>query len=103
MALEYIEGWEFADLLRRGAKSGQKIPDALALDIIIQIAEALDYAHSLRDQSGRRLRIVHRDVSPQNLLIEKGTGSAKLLDFGIASAESNLHETQAGLIKASLA
>ena len=103
MALEYIEGWEFADLLRRGAKSGQKIPDTLALDIIIQIAEALDYAHALRDQSGRRLRIVHRDVSPQNLLIEKGTGSAKLLDFGIASAESNLHETQAGLIKGKIA
>jgi len=103
MALEYIEGWEFADLLRRGSKSGKKIPDVLALDVIIQIAEALDYAHALRDQSGQRLRIVHRDVSPQNILIERGTGAAKLLDFGIASAESNLHETQAGLIKGKIA
>ena len=103
MALEYIEGWEFADLLRRGSKSGNRIPDALALEVIMQIAEALDYAHSLRDQSGQPLRIVHRDVSPQNILIERGTGTAKLLDFGIASAESNLHETQAGLIKGKIA
>jgi len=103
MALEYIEGWEFADLLRRGSKSGNRIPDALAIEVIMQIAEALDYAHSLRDQSGQPLRIVHRDVSPQNILIERGTGTAKLLDFGIASAESNLHETQAGLIKGKIA
>jgi serine/threonine protein kinase len=103
MALEYIDGWEFSDLLRRGAKSDHKISDALALDVIIQIAEALDYAHSLRGSDGQPLRIVHRDVSPQNILIERGTGAAKLLDFGIASAESNLHETQAGLIKGKIA
>jgi serine/threonine protein kinase len=103
MALEYVDGWEFADLLRRGAKSNDKISDRLALGVIIEVAEALDHAHNLRGHDGQPLRIVHRDVSPQNILIERGTGTAKLLDFGIASAESNLHETQAGLIKGKIA
>jgi serine/threonine protein kinase len=103
MALEYVDGWEFADLLRRGATSDNKISDRLALGVIIEIAEALDHAHNMRDHAGQPLRIVHRDVSPQNILIERSTGTAKLLDFGIASAESNLHETQAGLIKGKIA
>jgi serine/threonine protein kinase len=103
MALEYIDGDDMSKLMRHGRERSERLPIALILQVGVDIAEALGYAHELCDDDGRALNIVHRDVSPQNILVQRGTGRAKLLDFGIARSESNLHKTRAGMLKGKVA
>ena len=74
------------------------MPIALACYIMMQVCEGLDYAHNKRDAQGRELHIVHRDVSPQNVLIGY-EGEVKLIDFGIAKAAGKASKTQAGILK----
>ena len=98
IAMEYISGRDLRQLIERFRKQKQPMPIPQACLMVAEVCEALDYAHRKRDASGRPLGIVHRDVSPQNVLVSF-EGETKLIDFGIAKAESRLQKTQAGILK----
>ncbi len=98
IAMEYVSGRDLRQLIDRFRKRQEALPIPQACLIIAEICEALDYAHRKRDAQGRPLGIVHRDVSPQNVLVSFD-GEVKLIDFGIAKAESRLQKTQSGILK----
>ncbi len=101
IAMEYLAGQPLQRLMRRTWSSGG-LSIELAVHITIQILEALEYAHDARDQQGRSLDIVHRDISPHNVFVTND-GLVKVLDFGIAKAKSHEGRTAAGLIKGKFA
>src|SRR5882724_3566760 len=98
IAMEYISGRDLRQLIERFRKREQSVPVPQACLIVAEVCEALDYAHRKRDASGKPLGIVHRDVSPQNVLVSFD-GDVKLIDFGIAKAETRLQNTQSGILK----
>ncbi len=107
IALEYVHGRDLRaifDHLRKNGVTGasgapsEKMPTSQACFIVMQLCEGLDYAHNKRDAQGRELNLVHRDVSPQNVLIGYD-GEIKLVDFGIAKAAGKASKTQAGILK----
>ena len=81
LAMEYVDGVDLKTVMNESAQ----LPLRLTLDIIQAVAQALDYAHRARDSSGKRLEIVHRDISPQNILLSF-EGDVKVADFGLAHA-----------------
>lgn len=101
IAMEYVDGQDLKSILKRAQDRGQPISVELALFIGSKIASALDYAHRKRDFDQREMGLVHRDVSPQNVLISH-EGDIKLCDFGIAKAASKASHTQAGALKGKL-
>ncbi|MEA2490786.1 MAG: eukaryotic-like serine/threonine-protein kinase, partial [Acidobacteriota bacterium] len=101
IAMEYIDGFDLKTILRRGQERDTPMTVELALFIASKIASALDYAHRKRDFEEKDMGIVHRDVSPQNVLISQ-EGDIKLCDFGIAKAASKASHTQAGALKGKL-
>src|SRR5581483_523167 len=101
IAMEYIDGHDLKTILRRGEERGQPMQVELALFIASKIASALDYAHRKHDFEGKEMSLVHRDVSPQNVLVSQD-GDIKLCDFGIAKAASKASHTQAGALKGKL-
>lgn len=101
IAMEYVEGRDLRSILKSAGDHALPLPAELALFIAAKIASALDYAHRRKDANGRDLAIVHRDVSPQNVLISD-EGDIKLCDFGIAKAASKSSQTQAGALKGKL-
>ena len=98
IAMEFVDGRDLRSLLQSARDFGTPLPVPLAVYIASKIAAALDYAHRRRDGEGRELNIVHRDVSPANILISY-EGDIKLCDFGIAKAASKASETQSGALK----
>jgi serine/threonine protein kinase len=103
LAMEYVRGKDLISLLR--AYAGRPpLPIGFAAFCIREVCRALDYAHNLTDDLGRPLRLVHRDVSPSNVMISFD-GGVKLLDFGIAKAlaEANEHRTATGTLKGKFA
>jgi len=98
IALEFIDGFDALGLLRTCAQKRVKVPVHIAVFIIMEVLEALDYAHNARDMEGRAMQIVHRDISPSNIFISK-RGDVKLGDFGIAHAQQRESKTQAGTLK----
>jgi serine/threonine protein kinase/predicted ATPase len=96
LAMEHVEGIDLLQLLQEAAKARQRLPYGLSAYIVQQLAKGLDYAHRKADEFGEPLGIVHRDVSPQNILLS-WDGSVKIVDFGIARAR-DVHEEE-GVIK----
>lgn len=98
MAMEFVEGVTVAKLLRMAASAKRPIPVAIALYVVHEVLRGLDYAHEARDEEGRPLRLVHRDVSPGNMLLGF-SGEVKLSDFGIARSEVVARRTHPGELK----
>ncbi len=101
IAMEYVHGRDLGTILQRAQRKGLQLPVPQATFITIELLKALEYAHSrqvIRDGVSVPLRVVHRDISPPNVLISF-QGEAKLTDFGIAKAALNAAETMAGHIK----
>jgi eukaryotic-like serine/threonine-protein kinase len=91
IAMEYLLGESLARVMGEGVKRGHPLPDLLSIAVVAQMCKGLHHAHALRDAKGLPLAIVHRDVSPQNVVLLYD-GAVKLLDFGIAKARERLSE-----------
>jgi hypothetical protein len=102
IAMELIEGRDLRNALRQSALATGPMPVPIALNILGQICDALDYAHNLRDETGQPLGIIHRDVSPSNIIISRD-GVLKLIDFGIAKASAAGMQTMSGTVKGKFA
>jgi eukaryotic-like serine/threonine-protein kinase len=98
IALEHVHGRDLRSIFDRMRNKGESLPIAMACYVTMQVCEGLDYAHNKRDAQGRELHLVHRDISPQNVLIGY-EGEVKLIDFGIAKAAGKASKTQAGILK----
>jgi serine/threonine protein kinase len=98
IALEYIHGKDLRAIMNRVRQRADQLPVAFACYVIMKVCEGLDYAHSTYDGAGNFLNLVHRDVSPQNLLVSY-EGEVKIIDFGIAKAAGKAGRTQAGILK----
>lgn len=98
LTMEFIRGVTLLDVLRRAHEQRDHLSVATAVQISAAIAAALEHCHDLRDVDGSHLRIVHRDVTPQNILLG-WDGAIKLIDFGIAQAAVQAHHTAAGVVK----
>jgi serine/threonine protein kinase/CheY-like chemotaxis protein len=101
IAMEYVDGKDLRSLMNAGRRKGVRLPLGLALFVAARLASALDYAHRKRDFEDREMGLVHRDVSPQNVLLSS-EGDVKLCDFGIAKAVSKAGQTQMGALKGKL-
>ncbi|HEX9726623.1 MAG TPA: serine/threonine-protein kinase, partial [Vicinamibacteria bacterium] len=101
IAMEYIEGLDLRAILSRARETGTILDVDLSALIATKVASALEYAHRHRDASGKPLRIVHRDVSPPNILISR-EGEVKLTDFGIAKAAIKAPSTDSGSLRGKL-
>jgi serine/threonine protein kinase len=101
LVLEFVDGWDLNFLLQRVTAASSPIPPQLALYISAEVCRALSYAHA-KTRDGKALGIVHRDISPHNVLISD-QGEVKLTDFGIAKALGRRERTGAGIIKGKLA
>jgi serine/threonine-protein kinase len=102
LVMEYVHGESLSRLLRAASEAGAPVPLPIVSAITVQMLEGLHAAHTAADESGRPLGIVHRDVSPENVLIGVD-GLTRVLDFGVAKAADRLHKTQHGEVKGKLA
>ena len=97
LVMEFVEGVTLHELLNDARSAGVELPIALAVGVVSQALHGLHSAHELVDDFGRPLHLVHRDVSPQNIIVAKD-GLVKVLDFGVAKASTELHVTRTGQI-----
>ncbi len=88
ISMEYVEGFDLAAVLKRCSQKKVKLPPELAFHVVGEALQGLDYAHRAKDENGKPLGIVHRDVSPSNLLLSF-EGEVKVCDFGIAHANDH--------------
>ncbi|MBI4508288.1 MAG: protein kinase [Deltaproteobacteria bacterium] len=100
LAMEHVEGLDLLQLLQECAKLQRRIPHGLCAYVVQQIAKGLDYAHRKTDEHGEPLCIVHRDISPQNVIVS-WDGAVKIVDFGIARARDV--EEEEGIVKGKFA
>jgi len=99
IVMEFVDGVDLKILLEWRRRMGKRLPTAVSLNIANEICKGLSYAHELvSSETGRPLGIVHRDVSPPNVLISK-QGEVKVVDFGLAKAASQLETTDPGVVK----
>jgi eukaryotic-like serine/threonine-protein kinase len=101
LVMDYIEGDHLGALLGRAAKRGKRLPSPVVLRILIEALAGLGAAHRLTDEHGQPLMLVHRDVSPHNLMVGSD-GISRLTDFGVAKAEVRMASTRAGQFKGKL-
>jgi len=98
LAMEYVPGEDLRRVERRARTEGKGLPVGIALRIVSDAAAGLHYAHQARDGKGQPLQLVHRDVSPQNILVGY-SGAVKLIDFGVAKAAGRSQQTASGVLK----
>ncbi len=101
IVMEWVNGMPLGRVIRKARKQGG-VGLPIAIRVGADIARALHYAHTASDEHGEPFNMIHRDVSPHNIMIGYD-GSAKLLDFGIAKADHRAHKTQAGVVKGKFA
>ena len=98
LVMDYVEGDTLAGLMKRAGATEERLPPRIGLQILMDALSGLHAAHELRDERGSLLELVHRDFSPQNILV--GTdGVARLTDFGIAKAATRMGNTSTGIVK----
>jgi len=102
IVMEYVPGAALSTLARLAGDRGTPIPVSIALAVAVHVLTGLDAAHEAKGEDGAPLGVVHRDVSPQNVLVGSD-GSARLLDFGIARATGASHQSDVGQVKGKLA
>ena len=102
IVMEFVDGANLKSVAESLKKQGRDFPVASAVFIAHEICKGLSYAHELRDPNGEVLNIVHRDMSPPNVLITK-FGEVKIVDFGLAKANSQLEKSEPGIIKGKFA
>src|SRR3989338_3415549 len=102
ITMEFINGVNLRDILYRLREKGKQLVPEYAVYIVSEVCKGLDYAHRKTDSQNNPLGIVHRDVSPQNILISY-EGEVKIVDFGIAKAAMNISHTMAGILKGKIA
>jgi serine/threonine protein kinase len=98
IAMEYVAGRDVRTILERYRRRKEIMPTAQAVFVASKMCDGLDYAHRKKDARGQDLHIIHRDISPQNILISY-EGEVKVIDFGIAKAANRSQKTQAGILK----
>jgi serine/threonine-protein kinase len=98
IVMEYVDGADLKAIIEYSKKTGTALPIEAACLICVRICEGLAYAHELKDGKGQNLGIVHRDMSPPNVLITRH-GEVKIVDFGLAKAHSQLEKSEPGIIK----
>ncbi len=102
LALELVDGWTLDRILRRSKAAGVPFPPPLALYLTAEVCRALAYAHGKARSDGQPLSIVHRDISPHNVLVS-GEGEVKITDFGIAKAQTRREQSTGNMIKGKIA
>jgi serine/threonine protein kinase len=102
IVMEYLEGRPLSQIIDALKEAGARFPPELWAKILSEALGGLHYAHELCDYDGVPLHVVHRDVSPQNIIVTFD-GGVKLVDFGIAKASVNISETETGVLKGKLA
>lgn len=98
VVMEYVEGVDVATVLSRARRAGRPVPLGDALAIAVGVCAGLHWAHGLRDEDGAPMGIIHRDITPPNILLGL-RGAVKICDFGLAKATTQRNTTEPGLIK----
>ncbi len=102
ISMEFIHGTNLREVMTRQREEEEKLSEEVAVYVMSEVCKGLDYAHRKTDSHGNPLNIVHRDISPQNILISF-EGEVKIVDFGIAKAAMNVSHTMAGILKGKVA
>ena len=102
IAMEYVAGPNVSVLRRRLQDRGERLSEQAALHLVNEACKGLHHAHTYKDNTGQMLQIIHRDISPENILVSY-TGDVKVTDFGIAKVSDSRRATQAGIVKGKLA
>jgi serine/threonine protein kinase len=98
IVMEYVHGKDLSDVIRAAQLAGREVPPEIAIFVLRELCKGLYYAHTKTDSSGAPLGIIHRDISPHNVLVSH-MGEVKITDFGIAKASSIANKTAIGILK----
>jgi len=98
IVMEYVDGYNLRRLFQKASERGVRVPVEIACHVVIEVCKGLTHAHEKHDAQGRHLKIVHRDLSPPNILLSR-SGEVKITDFGLAKALTQATVTDPGIVK----